>query len=663
MVPYTLFFRNCLNVVRDSIVLTSRSAAIASVLIAVLYAIVLAVLKWIPVNDALTLAAAIWGMFLLLERCTPRARVLALHVATQVLVVSWVIHLWTLGYEGRNAVFGGILPWSDSYDYYNDALRLVHGNLMEYGSKRPIFPVTLAALLRLFDGNLRAPLLLFALFAAWAVALATYEVWKTHGWRAAIVVYALLLLSERQWAGFVQTEAIGLPLGLIGFTLIWRAAAGREADPAKARLLAVGGLFAIAVALMARAGPFFVLPALAIWCAWRLLPADARWPERLQFFGVAALAIIAGVGVHEAVLHLTASGATFGDYPAIAYGLLHGRDFTFLAETHPQLATLAGGARAHEAWQIVIADGTAHPLMVVGGLANSFADLFVSRAGLFGFVWRNPDDIILENGAVLHASIAQHGIVGPLYLWVGSLGIYSLLNAAAMAIFAGAFVIATVVAIVALYRRRADAFATLLRYTIAGVLLSAPFTPPWITSSHQVQTATLAFLAAVPAIMLLGRAQAAPHQPISHRLILVPVGFGLVLFLAAALLRLAPLHPPACQRANDHVMRLYPGTIVSVAPARTLNLRERARADLFYSIQYLKRHNQAFTESVVPFLKDGTIYVAAYDACDNRTKILVDDSRALDLSNRDWQSVSAEPLAEPNVMHVLAHAPVPMGRR
>jgi hypothetical protein len=600
----------------------------------------------------LTLAAAIWGMFLLFDRCTPRGRVIALHVATQVIVVSWVVHLWTLGYEGRNAVFGGILPWSDSYDYYNDALRLIHGNLMEYGSKRPIFPVALAALLSLFNFSLRAPLLLFALFAAWAIALATCEVWKTHGRRAAIVVYALLLLSERQWAGFVQTEAIGLPLGLIGFALIWRATAGRETDAAKSRLFAVGGLFAIAVALMARAGPFFILPALAIWCAWRLLPADARRPKRLKFFGIASLAIIAGVAVHEAVLHLTASGATFGDYPAIAYGLLHGRDFTFLAESHPYLATLAGGARAHEAWQIVLGDVTAHPLMAVGGLANSFADLFVSRAGLFGFVWRNPDDIILENGAALHAAIAQHGIGGPVYLWVGSLGLYSLLNAVAMAIFAVAFAVATMIALVALYRRRADAFATLLRYAIAGVLLSAPFTPPWITSSHQVQTATLAFLAAVPAIMLFGRAQAAPHQSISRRLVLVPVGFALALVLAAALLRIAPLRPPICQPAKDDVMRLYPGTMVSVAPARTFNLRQRARADLLYSIQFLKRHNQGFTASIVPYLKDGTIYVAAYDACDKSTKILVDDSRALDLSNREWQNVPARPLTEPNVMHV-----------
>lgn len=662
MVFRPLFVRDWSEAVRDSVVLTSRSAAIAAVLIAILYAIVLAILKWIPVNEVLTLAAALWGMFRLLDRCAPRTRTIALHVATQVLVVSWVIHLWTLGYEGRNAVFGGILPWSDSYDYYNDALRLVHSNLMEYGSKRPIFPAALAAFLRLFDGNLRAPLLLFAVAAAWTIALAASEVWKTHGWRAAIVVYALLLLSGRQWAGFVQTEAIGLPLGLIGFTLIWRATAGRKVETSKVRLLAVAGLFAISIALMSRAGPFFILPALAIWCACRLLPADVRWPKRLQFFGIASLAAIAGVAVHQSVLHLAASGTTFSDYPAIAHGILHRRDFTFLTAEYPHLTALSGSARAHEAWQIALGEAMARPLDAVGGLAQSFVDLFVSRAGLFGFVWRNPDDIILENGAAIHTAIAQHGIAGPLYLWLNSLGLYSVLNAVAMAVFSVAFVIATIVAIVALYRRRADSFATLLRWAIAGVLLSAPFTPPWITSSHQVQTATLAFLAAVPAIMLLGKAQATP-QPISRRLILAPIGFGLVVLLAAALLRLAPLRPPVCQPGNVHIMHLYPSTIVSVAPARTFNLRQRARADLFYSIQYLRRHNQTFTDSIVPFLKDGTIYVAAYDACDSQTKILVDDSRALNLSTREWQNVSAQPLAEPNVMHVSVSHRMPTGHR
>jgi hypothetical protein len=637
------------------VVLSSRSAAIAGVLIAVLYAVVLAILKWIPVNDTLTLALAIWGMFGFLTACTPRTRDLALHLATQALVISWVIHLWTLGYEGRNAVFGGILPWSDSYDYYNDALRLIHGDLMEDASKRPIFPVALAALLRIFDGNLRIALLLLAALAAWTIALATSEVWKTHGWRAAIVVYALLLLSERQWAGFIQTEDIGLPLGLIGFSLIWRANAARESDLSQARVLAIVGLFAVSIGLMSRAGPFFIIPALALWCAGRFSPAKARWPGRLRLFGTAAFAATAGVAVHEALVHLAATGVTFSDYPAIVYGLIHGQDFTLLTATHPSLSALAGSARAHEAWRIVLEEAMDHPLLVVGGLARAFADLFVSRAGLFGFVWRNPDDIVLENTAAIHASIAEYGVVGPLYLWFDSLGLYSVINAVAMLVFAIGFVVATVWAIIALYRRRADEFATLLRYAVTGILASAPFTPPWITSSHQVQTATLAFLAAVPAIMLLGSTQTV-RQTLSRGLVLLPIGIGSALLLAAMFLRLAPLHPSGTRLANAHVMLLYPSTIVRVVAERNFDLRNRACADLFYSLRYLQRHNEAFVMSIVPFLKVGTIYVAAYDASDNRTKILIDDSDILDVSNREWQNISAEPLAAPNVMHVTKRA-------
>jgi hypothetical protein len=636
-----------------SIAPTSRNAAVAGIAIAGLYAWCLAILKGIPVNDALVFAVALWAMFRLFARCAPRSRVLALHIATQAIVLAWVVHLWTLGYEGRNAVFGGILPWSDSYDYYNDALRLMHGSPMAFAAKRPIFSAALAALLRLFDGNLRAPLLLFAVFAAWAVALATSEVWKTHGWRPAIVVYALLLLSERQWAGFIQTEAIGLPLGLIGFALIWRATAGRRTDPAKVRLLAAAGLFALTVGLMARAGAFFILPALALWGALRLLPDGTGRTQRWQFFAVAAGAIVAGVAVHLTILHWTAAGTTFSDYPAIAYGLLHGQDFTLLAATHPHLAALSGAAQAHEAWQIVLDEAQAQPLLAVKGLAMSFADLFVSRAGLFGFVWRNPDDIVLENGAAIHAAIAAHGILGPVSLWYAERGLYSVLNAVAMLVFALAFVVTTIVAIVALYRRRGDDFATLLRYAIAGVLVSAPFTPPWITSSHQVQTATLAFLAVVPAIMLLRRSPDA-SPAVTGRLAFGAIGCGLVLVLAAGLLRLAPQRPPVCPMASDHVLQLYPSTIVRVVPGRTLDLRDRDRADLDFSIQYLKRHNRDLTDSIVPYLKTGTLYIAAYDACDGRTKILVDDARRLDPANRYWQSIALRPLAASNVMQVSA---------
>lgn len=627
---------------------TSRRAAAAALVLAIVYGVALAVFKLLPLNDALVFAIVLVAVFLLLDRCTVTTRGLMLHAVTQVIVLSWVINLWTLGYEGRSAVFGGILPWSDSFGFLNDALRLAHGHLLEVSAKRPIFPVTLSALLRLFDGNLRLALLVLTAFAAWTVALATNAVWQTHGRRAALVVFAILMLSERHWAGVIQTEDIGLPLGLIGFTLIWRATAASDSGTAQARMMVLSGLFALTIALMARAGAFFVLPALAIWSMLHLVPAQARRKMRLRYFGAAVVAIAAGAAVHEIVLHAAASGMSFSDYPAIVFGLIHHRDFTFLLEQHPDLKAVTGAARAAAAWQIVMAEALAHPGLLLAGLARSFAELFYTPNGLFGFVWRNPDDFVLENGAAVRAAMAQYGVIGPIHLWIAGRGVYSLFNALAMGVLAVGWVVATIAALMALYRGRADRFKTLLRWAIGGVLLSAPFTPPWITSSHQVETATLAFLAVTTATWRIRQGRPLPSLG-KKSIIWLPFGFAVAVVLAALVLPAWPLTAPD----RDHATAVYPSTLVRVVADRTLNMANRREADLWFSIQYLQKHNAEFTASLTPYLKTGTIYVLGYDANVGNAKILIDDGHKLDLDHR-WQAVTATPLIEPSVQHVTA---------
>ena len=619
------------------------------------YALALAGFKWIPINDALCFTGMIAIAFWFLRDCSRGDRAIGLNVCAQILVVCWILHLWTLGYEGRNAVLGGILPWSDSFDYYNDSLRLMHGSLLEYAAKRPIFSVVLAGLLRLFDGNLRLPLLLLACFAAWTIALAGLEVWKSHGWRGAFVIFVLALLSERQWAGFVQTEDVGLPLGLIGFVLVWRANADCGERPDKARLEMLAGLFATTVALMARAGPLFVLPALALWWAQKETGAGRR--KQAVAFGACCLAIGAGFAVHESIELIAANANSFGDYPAIAYGLMHGRDYTLLEQTHPGLGSLGGAARAHEAWQIVIGEARDRPWLVLFGQARSLAAFFFSPQGLFGFVFRDPDDIVLENGAALSASISQYGFIGPLRLWLNEEGLYSLLNAAVMAAFAAAFAVATVWAMIRLCRRGGDRHVRLLRYTTAAIVLSVTFTPPWITSSHQVMVAALAFVAAVPAAAFLRPGPEAARSP-SPKLALLPVGAAAAIVACAILLRLDPVRPPACDMQDCHVMRIYPSTAVRVASARQFHLRNKAHADLLYAMRFLRRHNQRFTASIMPYLTDGTDFVAAFDGRERSLKLLIDDSGVLDETNDDWQVVRADALGETRVLHVTAVSPL-----
>jgi hypothetical protein len=633
-------------------------ACIACIAAVVLYALAFAGAKWLPRYDCITFVVVLAGVFRVLAPVAPRARTLAVHVIAQVLAFALVDHLWTLGYEGRNAVFGGIVPWSDSYDYYDDAQRLVHGGRFgEVASKRPLFSAALAVLLWMSGGDLRFALLVCGVTGAAALAVATLELWRTHGARAAFVVFFVLVCFERRWTGFVQTEHVGLPLGALGFALCWRASRLADDDEARARRMVIVALFGMTVGLMARAGSFFVLPAIAIWGA-RRLTKDRR--AALNFLGLAALAVALGFAVNKAVQASSGSGVTFSDYPGILYGLIHGEDYTYLIRAHPEVRDLPVAERVHAAWSILFADARAQPSLVVIGLAKSGLGLFASPFGMFSYVWTNPDDHVLENGAAVRASMQEHGLLGPLVLWRRTLGTYSLLNAGAMGLLAGAFVLAFVAGAVLLFvKRRKDSELSLLRHVVVGVVASAPFLPPWITSGMQVQTVTLAFVAAVPAVVLLGRRASEP-LPGRDRIVFAPLAFVAALGALLAGVKLAPTRAPACPEGEAHRVRAYPSIAVEVAPARSALFRKKAEADLRDSIPLLAKHNQELTDSVVPYLRPGTVYVMGFDACDRHTKLLVvDDPRAFDVdaARGTWQPLVATPLATPVVLRVARVAP------
>src|SRR3954454_3145155 len=98
-----------------------RTAAL-SIAAALVYAVLLAITKSLPRYDCITFVVFVACIFRELRFANERTRTVTLHVITQIFLASFIIHLWTIGYEGRNAVFGGILPWSDSHDYYEDSL-------------------------------------------------------------------------------------------------------------------------------------------------------------------------------------------------------------------------------------------------------------------------------------------------------------------------------------------------------------------------------------------------------------------------------------------------------------------------------------------------------------------------------------------------------------
>jgi hypothetical protein len=59
---------------------------------------------------------------------------------------------------------------------------------------------------------------------------------------------------------------------------------------------------------------------------------------------------------------------------------------------------------------------------------------------------------------------------------------------------------------------------------------------------------------------------------------------------------------------------------MEVATDRTRDWRTNAERDLRTSIPLLAKHNPEMTSSFVPYLRPGTRYFSAFDACDRRRK-------------------------------------------
>src|SRR5690242_4305804 len=83
-----------------------------------------------------------------------------------VLFTLSLIYKWQILGED-SFLIGGLLPWSDSYGYYDEAQRLLHGlHLTTWGARRPLFPAFLSVLLALTQNNLQLVLIILVLLSA-----------------------------------------------------------------------------------------------------------------------------------------------------------------------------------------------------------------------------------------------------------------------------------------------------------------------------------------------------------------------------------------------------------------------------------------------------------------------------------------------------------------
>jgi len=618
--------------------------------IATAYAVLLGVVHAVPRYDAVVFPLAAFAMFRLLRGLSGRWLLLPLVASGVILAAGVVTHLWTTGHEGRTAAMLGFAPYSDAAGYYSDAQRMIHGLKFEGSSKRPLYPALFAATLRFLGRDAGLVIALFTIAGGASVGYGSYEATRAHGTRAGLVVFLILAFWQRRYAGFMATENMGFPLGVLAFGLLLRAAEVKDERPREGSLALFGATLALSLGLLARAGPMLVPPMIVAWAA-LAFPRGAR--ARAAVLGIAG-GLVAAV-LNTVLTRRIAGWPLFGDFPPILYGMLHGKDFTEIRIRHPELDAMPPEARPmavlRQSWADVVAD----PTLAITGPGRALLHFFVGPHGLFSFVWTNPDDKVLESGPLVDHVLGKDGVTGLLAHWIGMAGAPSLLNALAMGALGVAFVAAFVVGLVhAVRARKKHVHYTLILACAGGVFLSTPFTPGWITEGCQVQTTTMALLAMVVALWV-ARRRAAPraHPPSplwTRRLVAISLAFaalGSIVVIAALALPVA-VPPHACEGSRATV-RLDPSMRVVLAERRTMgpDLRSLA-ANLFY----LERGNPELAAALAPLARPGEVAELVWDACDGRGHFAFGPPEALPEGDGGFRAVDLEESTVPWIVHV-----------
>ena len=245
--------------------------------------------------------------------------------------------IWATGVSSGTYI-GGLVPFSDARNYLHCGRLVAEGTTFEdsvFCSRRPLFSTLLAGLLMATGQNLRLINVILVIVTTIACFVASLQVQRQHGPLASTVFLLILSLFYRRFVGTLLSEHLGLTLGALGFALLLSGA-----DLKRPSLFLLGCL-ATALALSARAGPFFVLPLLALW--------GARYFRRESFLSLRVLAgaaVTMALGVGSSVGLSAALGradGAFSNFSYVLYGLVAGGGWQRALQDHPEVLALDRG--------------------------------------------------------------------------------------------------------------------------------------------------------------------------------------------------------------------------------------------------------------------------------------------------------------------------------
>jgi len=274
---------------------------------------------------------------------------------------------WSNGGTLDVSAIGGILPYSDATGYFEGAERLAYdGQLTQWTERRPLNAAFFAARLILTGNNFFGALVLQALLAALALVLATSALFQTHGKPAAIWFFAFSFAFVSCCLHRTLSEPLGISLGLVAFALLWSGVANRSLTQ-----YAIG-TFVLSLALLARAGAMFALPAAVLFAAFFF--SESRKKQFLAAF-VTVATIGAAWFVNQSIIRLygTTDGALLSNFSYVIYGLSQGgTSWAQGLADFPQLIGADDAKIASFLYQRSFEAILAKPYLLIWGLTKSF---------------------------------------------------------------------------------------------------------------------------------------------------------------------------------------------------------------------------------------------------------------------------------------------------
>lgn len=327
--------------------------------------------------------------------------------------------MWTGGPYGLN-VIAGLFPYSDASGYEQGAQRLMQdGRLDGWNTRRPLNAVALGSVLSASNGNLQITQAIFVYLNAAAAFLAAVALRATHGIAAALLMLVTLFAFYQPHIGSLLSENVGLALGSTAFALLWY---GIVKERQSAVLF---GLFALSVGLNARAGAFFVLPALIVWLSVREARVDRR--RGLKTLLLTAAAVVCGFlpSMLVSASFGGEQGIPFGNFAPSLYGLaVGGKGWTQVYVDFPHVASLAESDSFREIYRLAFAAIGNNPLELLKGIALYYNDY------IFDTTWHQFFDnrilraiaIVLTLTGLVHC-IRNRREPAPAFLLVTTVGV------------------------------------------------------------------------------------------------------------------------------------------------------------------------------------------------------------------------------------------------